>query len=79
MIHVDDLVRAMLFVADSQHTNSEVFIATDGRPYSSREIYNDMCHALGKSVPNWSVHKIFFDKHHSILVPEFIVLPLIIN
>ena len=61
MIHVDDLVRAMLFVADSQHTNSEVFIATDGRPYSSRKIYNDMCHALGKSVPNWSVHKSFFD------------------
>ncbi|MDA7830132.1 NAD-dependent epimerase/dehydratase family protein [Gammaproteobacteria bacterium] len=61
MIHVDDLVRAMLFVANSQHTNSEVFIATDGKPYSSREIYNDMCHALGKSVPNWSVPKSFFD------------------
>ena len=61
MIHVDDLVRAMLFVAHSQHTNSEVFIATDGRPYSSREIYNDMCHVLGKSVPTWSVPKSFFD------------------
>ena len=61
MIHVDDLVKAMLFVADSHHTNSEIFIATDGKPYSSREIYNDMCHALGKSVPNWSVPKRFFD------------------
>lgn len=61
MIHVDDLVRAMLFVADNQHTNSEVFIATDGMPYSSREIYNDMRHALGKSVLNWSIPKSFFD------------------
>ena len=61
MIHVDDLVRALLLVANDESTNGEIFIATDGQTYSSREIYEDMCHVLGKPVPQWSVPKSFFD------------------
>ena len=61
MIHVDDLVRAILLVAKDNHTNGEIFIATDGIPYSSREIYNAMRDATGKSIPKWSVPKILFD------------------
>jgi len=62
MIHVDDLVRAILLVADDNRANGEIFIATDGIPISSREIYNNMCSALGKSIPKWSVPKSLFDK-----------------
>jgi len=61
MIHVDDLVRTILFVANDDRANGEVFIATDGSPHSSREIYNSMCRALGKSIPKWSVPKFLFD------------------
>ena len=61
MIHVDDLVRAILLVAKDNHTNGEIFIATDGTPYSSREIYNAMRDATGKPIPKWSVPKILFD------------------
>ncbi len=61
MIHVDDLVRAILLVADDDRANGEIFIATDGVPHSSREIYNAMCSALDKSIPKWSVPKILFD------------------
>ena len=61
MIHVDDLVRAILLIADDNRTNGEIFIATDGVPISSREIYNNMCRALGKSIPKWSIPKIFFN------------------
>jgi UDP-glucose 4-epimerase len=61
MIHVDDLVRAILFVADDNRTNGEIFIATDGIPYSSREIYNAMSGLAGRSIPKWSVPKILFD------------------
>ncbi|MDA9030991.1 NAD-dependent epimerase/dehydratase family protein, partial [Candidatus Pseudothioglobus singularis] len=43
MIHVDDLVRAILLLVDDERTNGEIFIATDGTPYSSREIYNALC------------------------------------
>jgi len=36
MIHVDDLVRAILLVAKDECANGEIFIATDGTPHSSR-------------------------------------------
>jgi len=61
MIHVDDLVRAILLVADDDRANGEIFIATDGTPHSSREIYNAMCSVLNKSIPKWSVPKFLFD------------------
>jgi UDP-glucose 4-epimerase len=61
MIHVDDLVQAILLVSVDKRTNGEIFIATDGAPHSSREIYNAMCGVVGKSIPKWSVPKILFD------------------
>jgi len=61
MIHVDDLVRAILLVAEEKRANGEIFIVTDGVLHSSREIYNAMCGGIGKAVPKWSVPKIFFD------------------
>ena len=61
MIHVDDLVRAILLVAEDKRANGEIFIATDGVTYSSHEIYDSMCGVAGKSVPKWSVPKILFD------------------
>jgi len=61
MIHVDDLVRAIFLVAEDDRANGEIFIATDGRSYSSREIYNTMCSTLDKSIPKWSVPKFLFD------------------
>ena len=61
MIHVDDLVRAILLVADDDGANGEIFTATDGNPHSSRDIYNAMCSALDKSIPRWSVPKFLFD------------------
>lgn len=61
MIHVDDLVQAILLVAHDSRAKGEIFIATDGNPYSSREIYNTMCSLLGKSIPTWNVPKLLFD------------------
>jgi UDP-glucose 4-epimerase len=61
MIHVDDLVRAILLAAEDKQANGEIFIATDGTPYSSREIYNAMCSVVGKSIPKWSVPEALFD------------------
>jgi nucleoside-diphosphate-sugar epimerase len=61
MIHVDDLVRAILLVAEDKRANGEIFIATDGTPHSSRYIYNAMCSALDKSIPKWGIPKILFD------------------
>ena len=61
MIHVDDLVRAIVLVAEDDRAIGEIFITTDGTPHSSRDIYNAMCNVLGKSIPKWSVPKFLFD------------------
>ena len=61
MIHVDDLVRALLLTAENKRANGEIFIVTDGVPHSSREIYDAICQSVGKTVPQWSVPKIVFE------------------
>ena len=61
MIHVDDLVRAISLVADDDCANGEIFIATDGAPHSSREIYDAMCKISRRPASKWSVPKILFD------------------
>jgi nucleoside-diphosphate-sugar epimerase len=61
MIHVDDLVWAIFLVAEDKRANGEIFIATDGTPHSSREIYDAMCNIAGKSIPKWSVPKFLFN------------------
>ena len=55
LIHVDDLVQALLLVAESEFSNGEIFIATGGLDYSSQEIYKAMCSAVGRFPPKWSV------------------------
>ena len=59
MIHVDDLVNALILVSNSKDTNREIYIATDGKTYSTREIYETLCNINGKSIPNWSIPKYF--------------------
>ena len=61
MIHVDDLVRALLLVAEDDRADGEIFIATDGVPHSSRKIYEAICKQVDKTVPRWSVPKFLFD------------------
>lgn len=61
MVHVDDVVRSILLLADSQQANGEIFITTDGREYSSRNIYETMCRVLDKNIPNWSVPRLLFN------------------
>jgi UDP-glucose 4-epimerase len=61
LIHVDDLVRALLLVAEDERANGEIYIATDGHHYSSREIYETMLLLHDKHIPQWSVPKLLFD------------------
>ncbi len=55
MVHVDDVVQAALLAARNPHAAGQVYIVTDGRIYSTRQIYVWICHALGKEVPGWTV------------------------
>lgn len=55
MIHVDDLVRALIFVSKTPEANGEIYTVTDGTPYSSRELYEIMCNIQGKKIPKWYI------------------------
>jgi nucleoside-diphosphate-sugar epimerase len=61
MVHVDDVVRALLLLASDQQSNGETFIVTDGRTYSSRDIYKIMSSTLGKRIPRWTVPLFLFN------------------
>lgn len=60
MIHVDDLVRALLLVAKDKRSDREIYIATDGMHYSSRQIYDLMRSGLGKMETRLKIPDIFF-------------------
>jgi UDP-glucose 4-epimerase len=61
MIHVDDLVRSLLFISKKDaETNGQIYIVTDNYAYSSSEIYDSLCLALGKNTPSWRAPKVLF-------------------
>lgn len=55
MVHVVDAVRAALLVAGTPEASGQCYIVTEGRPYSTRELYDLICRALGKQIPRWHV------------------------
>jgi nucleoside-diphosphate-sugar epimerase len=55
LVHVDDVAAAAVLAAESARAIARVFIVTGARPYSTREMYESMCRALGRSVPRWGV------------------------
>jgi len=60
MIHLDDLVRALLLVVEDDRANGNIYIATDGQQHSSREIYEVMCQILNKPISSWNFPKFLF-------------------
>ena len=61
MVHVDDVVQALLLLASDQRSNGEIFIVTDGKTYSSRDIYEIMCSTLGKRIPRSTMPQFLFN------------------
>lgn len=55
MVHVDDVVQALLLVAAAPEAAGEVYIVTDGQVYSTREILDLIRDALGLPALQWSV------------------------
>jgi UDP-glucose 4-epimerase len=60
MVHVEDVVSALILAAEKEEANGEIFIVSDGKHYSSREIFNEMCIAVGNRIPSWFVPRILF-------------------
>jgi nucleoside-diphosphate-sugar epimerase len=55
MVHVSDVVDAAVLAATHPAANGQCYIVTDGRPYSTRELYEAICRGLGKPIPRWHV------------------------
>ncbi len=55
VVHVEDAVKAALLAAESRRANGQTYIVTDGEVYSTRQLYEKICHALGRPAPAWSV------------------------
>lgn len=55
MIHVDDVVQALLLAAVKEQAAGQTYIATDGRDYSTREIHRLISLNLQKAPPRWHI------------------------
>ena len=55
MVHVDDVVRAILFVSLRDETKGQIYNLTYGIEYSSREIYEIICNLSERPIPNWVI------------------------
>jgi len=51
MVHVDDVVASAILAAESPAAVGQTYIVTDGRAYSTRQMYEWICEVLGKGVP----------------------------
>lgn len=53
MVHVEDVVQAIILAAESSDATEKVYIVTDGNSYSTRQIYEWICEGLHKPVSGW--------------------------
>jgi UDP-glucose 4-epimerase len=55
LVHVDDLVQALLLAAAQPAAAGQTYFVTDGQPLSGRELYVILRRALGLSIPRWTL------------------------
>lgn len=55
MVHVTDVVQAALLAAELPQAAGQIYIVTDDNAYSTRQIYDWVRAALGKSPQNWQI------------------------
>lgn len=55
LVHIDDVVQALLLAADHPAARGQTYIVTDCRDNSTFQIYAAVCRALQRTVPRWRV------------------------
>ncbi len=61
MVHVDDVVNAMMYIADHPTSAGEIYTLTDGIDYSTRDIYDALRAVVGKNPTRLSVPYLAFE------------------
>ncbi len=60
MVHVGNVVDALMLAGSHPAAAGQTYFVTDGRPYSTRELYDAIRSALGKPPVPWSVPAVVF-------------------
>ena len=55
MVHVQDVLQAAILASEHPRAAGQVFIVSDGCAYSTRQVYELMCQALGRRPAGWSI------------------------
>jgi len=55
LVHVDDVVQALLLTAVHSAAAGQTYLVTDGQPYSGRELYLLICRMLDLPEPCWTM------------------------
>ena len=55
MVHVDDVIQALWLAAENPAARGQTYIVTDGRIYSTHQIYVAIHRALGRPLPRWTI------------------------
>lgn len=55
MVHVDDVVQALLLAASRQNANGQTYLITDDEVYTAQRIYKSICAALERRPSTWRV------------------------
>jgi UDP-glucose 4-epimerase len=58
LVHVEDAADAAILVAQRAEAAGKVYIVSEPRSYSSREIYEIVLQALGRRAPSWHVPQV---------------------
>ena len=53
MVHIDNLVNFIIKIARSRNKSSKIYVITDEREYSTREIYEVFCIISNRKIPKW--------------------------
>lgn len=60
MVSVEDVCQAAILAATHANANGKIYFVTDGKKYSTTDIYNEMREGLGKPVQKWGIPLFFF-------------------
>jgi nucleoside-diphosphate-sugar epimerase len=55
IVHVADVIQAALLAAGRKEASGQVFIVSDGKTYSTRQMYECLCRAVGRNPGKWVV------------------------
>jgi nucleoside-diphosphate-sugar epimerase len=58
MVHVSDVIQAAILAAERKEAVGQTFIVSDGKAYSTRQMYECICRSLGRkpsslTIPRW--------------------------